>query len=176
MRSGRVSRIFPESARVNFEIAWARSKQLTDQCAAADVLGHGQQFLDVLVQVLSTAIGDGIGHMGNWSGHERQSAGFATVPGLVFELGQKGDLEVVKIMVISRQFPATAILHLGFDDIPVFIVVETVSRNRGCDGGHERWWVEILRVGMRDVVRGQRSFTGVALMESLCAVSSVLHL
>lgn len=114
--------------------------------------------------------------MGNWSGHKRQSASFATVPGLVLELGQKGDLEVVEIMVISRQFPATAILHLGFNDIPVFIIVETVSRNRRCDWGHERWWVEILRVGMRDVVRGQRSFTGVALMESLYVVSSDLHL
>jgi len=114
--------------------------------------------------------------MGNGSGHERQSPGLAAISGLVFELGQERDLEIVEIMVISRQFPATTILHLGFDNVPVFIVVETVSRDGRCDGGHERWWVEILRVGMRDMVRGQRSFAGAALVVSLCDVSSVHNL
>lgn len=101
MRSTRVSRLLAKYTGVDFKIPGSRGEQLTDQHAAGNGRGHGQELLDVLVQVLSTAVGDGIGNMGDRSGHEWQNSGFATATSLLLELSQQGDLEVVKVMVIS---------------------------------------------------------------------------
>jgi hypothetical protein len=69
--------------------------------AAGDVWRHGKQLLDILVEVLATTVGDGVRNVGDGTGHEGQGARTATVTGLVFELGEKGDLEVVEIVVVA---------------------------------------------------------------------------
>ena len=101
VRSTRVPHLLAKYAGVDLKIPRSRGEQLTDHIAAGNVRGHGQELLDVLIQVLSTAVGDGIGNMGNRSGHEWQNSGFAMVTSLFLELSQQGDLEVIKVMVIS---------------------------------------------------------------------------
>lgn len=98
---------------------------------------HSQEFLDVFIQILSAAVGDGVRDMGDWSGHIRQSARLSTVTRFLLKLSQKCDLEIVEVVVVAGQFPAATVLHFGLDNVPVFVVVEAVPGNRCRDGRHQ---------------------------------------
>lgn len=95
---------------------------------------HGKKLLDVFIQIVPTAVRDGVSNVGNGAGHKWQSARPATVACLILKLSQEIDLEIIKVMVVSRQLPASTILHLDLNDVPVFIIVEAISGNGGSDG------------------------------------------
>lgn len=168
MRAAGEPRILAERARVDLKVALARCKELSDELTARNVRRHGKKLFDVLVEVLSTAVGDGIRDMGDGAGHEGQGAGPAAIAGLLLELGQKGDLEVVEIVVVSRQLPAAPILHLGLNNIPILVVIEAISRYRGGDGGNEGLLVALWRLGhVRDGI-----FASIAIVIALYAISA----
>lgn len=101
MRVARVPGLLAERAGVDFKVALPRCEELSYQLAAGDMRGHGEQFFDILVQILTAAVGDGVRDVGDGTRHEGEGSWTAPVPGLVFELGQERDLEVVEIVVVA---------------------------------------------------------------------------
>lgn len=63
---------------------------------------HPHNVLDVLIKILSTAVGYRVRHVGYWAGHEGKSARLALdVTRLFGEHFQQGNLKVVKVGIIS---------------------------------------------------------------------------
>lgn len=46
------------------------------------------------------------------------------------ELLEKSNLEIIEILVITREFPVPAVFKLAFDDVPIFVVFKAVPGNR----------------------------------------------
>lgn len=46
------------------------------------------------------------------------------------EFLEKGNLEIIEILVIAREFPVPAVFKLAFDDVPILVIFEAVPRNR----------------------------------------------
>jgi hypothetical protein len=64
------------------------------------------------------------------AGHVRQRTLLLTsVAGFGREFGEKCDLEVVKVFVVPRKFPVSAVLQDCFYHKPIFVFSETVSGN-----------------------------------------------
>jgi hypothetical protein len=68
-------------------------------------------------------------------------------------------------VIVSSQFPATTIIHLGFDNVPIFIIVETIPGNRGSDRSGE-WLVKVIWC-LVDRLLGKRCLARIAVMVSL---------
>jgi hypothetical protein len=83
---------------------------------------------------MPAAVRDGIGNVSDRTGHEWQSSWFAPIACLLLKLGQQSNLEIIKVVVVSRQLPAATVFHLDFNDVPVLIIVEAVPRDRGSNG------------------------------------------
>ena len=142
MRLIRVARLLAERIGIDLEITRAGRKELAHKLAPGDVGRHGEQFFDVFVEILAPSVGNRISDVGHRTGHEGQGARTTTVAGFVVELGEQGNLEVIEIVIVSRQLPASTVLHLGFDDVPILVIVETVSwdgRRHGC----QEWLVTL---------------------------------
>lgn len=123
---------------VHLVVALARREKLLDQGAARDVGGLAQQVLDVRVQVVQAALGDGVGDVADGAGHVGEGAFLrARVAGLGGELGEERNLEVVKVFVVARQLPVAAILEHCLDDEPVLFLGEAVAGDAGLDRGVE---------------------------------------
>lgn len=86
MGVARVAGLFTKGTWVNFEIALARPEELADELAAGDMRGHGEELLDILVEVLATAVGDSICDVGDGARHEGECAWASSVASFVFEL------------------------------------------------------------------------------------------
>lgn len=78
---------------------------------------------------------DGIRHIADGARHVRErsllGAGITSLGG---EFSEKGNLEVIKVLIVPGQFPMSPILELCFNDKPVLVLCKAIARYPGRDG------------------------------------------
>lgn len=121
---------------VDFVVVLSRREEAAYEVALADLGSKVEKCLDVLVEICSSAIRDVVSDVGHRTRHVRQGT-FDTfdVACLNREFTDEGDLEIVEVLIQTRQFPVTAIFHFAFNNEPEDVVSEAVTGNSGAYGG-----------------------------------------
>ena len=119
---------------IDLVVAFPGGKELLHQVAPRDVGRLCEQVLDVVVEVPEPALRDGVGDVVDRARHVWQRPLLLLrVARLDGELGQQCDLEVVKVLVVSRQLPPPAVLEFRLNDEPVLVLRKTVFWYLGRD-------------------------------------------
>lgn len=76
-----------ERIGVDLEIPLARLEQPADQLAAGDMWRQLNEFLDVLVETLASSVGNGLGDVGDRTGHVGQRSRVSVRASFFLEFG-----------------------------------------------------------------------------------------
>lgn len=108
---------------------------------------------------MQSSLCDGIRHIADGARHVREcsllGAGITSLSG---EFSQKGNLEVIKVLIVPGQFPVSPILELCFNDKPVLVLCKAIARYPGRDGCIEfrcRARYKFVLLGESSRLRGQ---------------------
>ena len=94
--------------------------------------------MNVGVQTFPPTVRDSVCDIRDWPRHERkQSLASRRRLSLFRELLQKCDLEVIEFLIRAGELPPSSVLHLTFDNVPIFVILEDVSRYACGDWGKE---------------------------------------